>query len=89
VPRTSPFPLFNAHFAISTDRGASFHTGIDLETFLSPALNNGDFRQRLLGDYMQVKAAGNTFYGSFTGNGAPFGRPISNNGPIFFSVSVE
>jgi len=89
VPRASPFPLFTAHFAISTDGGASFHMGIDLETFLSPAVDNGDPRQRVLGDYMQVKAAGNTFYGSFTGNGAPFGRPIANNDPIFYSVSVE
>jgi hypothetical protein len=89
VPRASPFPLFTAHFAISTDGGASFHMGIDLETFLSPALDNGDARQRVLGDYMQIKAAGNTFYGSFTGNGAAFGRPFANNDPIFYSVSVE
>jgi hypothetical protein len=90
VPPASSFPIFTAHFAISTDQGASFHTGIDLETFLSPALDNPrDFRQRVLGDYMQVKAVGQTFYGSFTGNGAPFGRPISNNDPIFFTVSVE
>jgi hypothetical protein len=89
VPPASPFPLFTAHFAISTDQGASFHTGVDLETFLSPASDNGDPRQRVLGDYMQVKALGNTFFGSFTGNGAPFGRTISNNDPIFYKVSVR
>jgi hypothetical protein len=89
VPPGSPFPMFRANFAISTDGGATFHMGIDLETFLSPALDNGNPRQRVLGDYMQVKAVGNTFYGSFTGNGAPFGRNISNNDPIFYRVSVR
>jgi len=89
VPPASSFPIFRANFAISTDQGASFNTGIDLETFLSPALDNGDPRQRVLGDYMQVKAAGNTFFGSFTGNGVPFGRATPNNDPIFYKVSVR
>jgi hypothetical protein len=89
VPPASSFPIFTAHFAISTDGGANFRTGIDLETFLSPALDNGDPRQRVLGDYMQVKAVGDTFFGSFTGNGAPFGRNISNNDPIFYRVSAR
>jgi hypothetical protein len=82
------FPIFTAHFAVSTDQGATF-VGIVLETFLSPATDNNDPRQRVLGDYMQVKAEGNQFYGGFTGNGVPFGRNISNNDPIFFNVSVE
>jgi hypothetical protein len=64
-------------------------TGLELETFLSPATDNGDPRQRVLGDYMQVKALGNQFLGGFTGNGVPFGRAISNNDPIFYNVSVE
>jgi hypothetical protein len=87
---TSPtgFPIFTAHFAVSTDQGATF-TGLELETFLSPALDNGNARQRVLGDYMQVKAVENQFYGGFTGNGVPFGRTISNNDPIFYNVSVE
>jgi hypothetical protein len=38
---------------------------------------------------MQVKAVGNTFFGSFTGNGVPFGRTTSNNDPIFYKVSVR
>jgi hypothetical protein len=82
------FPIFTAHFAVSIDRGATF-TGLELETFLSPATDNGDARQRVLGDYMQLKAVENQFYGGFTGNGAPFGRTISNNDPIFYNVSVE
>ena len=35
---------------------------------------------------MQMKAVGFCFYGSFTGNGAAFGRPIANNDPIFFKT---
>ena len=73
---------------MSTDQGATF-TSVELETFLSPATDNHNPRQRVLGDYMQVKAEGDQFYGGFTGNGAPFGRNISNNDPIFFNVSVE
>jgi hypothetical protein len=84
----SGFPIFTAHFAVSTDQGATF-VDVVLETFLSPATDNGNPRQRVLGDYMQVKAEGNQFYGGFTGNGVPFGRNISNNDPIFFNVSVE
>jgi hypothetical protein len=48
-------------------------------------MDNGDPRQRVLGDYMQMKAVGNCFYGSFTGNGVPFGRPFANTDPIFFT----
>jgi len=55
-------------------------------TFLSSATDNSDPRQRVLGDYNQVKAAGNTFFGVFTGNGVPLGRPFANHDPIFFKV---
>jgi hypothetical protein len=89
VPPASSFPLFTAHFAISTDGGATFPEGVNLETFLSPNSDNGNARQRVLGDYVQVKAVGNTFFGSFTGNGVPFGRTTSNNDPIFYKVSVR
>lgn len=82
-----PFPTYTAHFSISTDLGNTFTDQV-LETFLSPATDNGDPRQRVLGDYMQVKAVGNTFFGGFTGNGVPFGRAFSNNDPIFYKVSV-
>lgn len=85
---SSGFPIFTAHFTVSTDQGATF-TNIELETFASPATDNGDPRQRVLGDYMQVKAVEEQFYGGFTGNGAPFGRMISNNDPIFYNISVE
>lgn len=81
------FPQFTAHFARSTNGGLTF-TDTVLETFLSSAKDDGNPRQRVLGDYQQVKAVGNTFYGAFTGNGAPFGRAISNHDPIFFKIAV-
>jgi hypothetical protein len=82
------FPSFSVHFAISTDQGATFPTNITLENFLSSATDNGNCRQRVLGDYQQVKAMGNTFFGVFTGNGAPFGRPFANHDAIFFRVPL-
>lgn len=81
-------PMFSVHFALSMDQGATFPTDIVLENFLSSATDNGNARQRVLGDYQQVKALGNTFYGTFTGNGVPFGRPFANHDPIFFRVPL-
>ena len=81
------FPVFSAHLAISQDQGITFTDQV-LETFLSPARNNGDSRQRVLGDYQQLKAVGGTFYGVFTGNGVPFGRPFSNTDAIFFRTDA-
>jgi len=81
------FPMYTAMLAISEDHGVTF-TQNKLEKFLSPATDNGDPRQRILGDYEQMKAVGNTFYGVFPGNGVPFGRPFSNIDPIFFKTTV-
>jgi hypothetical protein len=79
------FPIFTTHVALSTDRGATF-TGTPLLTFVSSARDNLDPRQRVFGDYMQMKAAGGTFYGAFTANGVSFGRPFANHDPIFFRI---
>jgi hypothetical protein len=84
---SSGFPVFSAHLAQSQDAGSTFSDEI-LETFLSSATDNGNARQRVLGDYVQMKAVGQTFYGAFTGNGVPFGRPFSNHDPIFFKVGA-
>jgi hypothetical protein len=92
------FPIFTAHLSTSTDQGSTF-TDFVLETFMSSAKDccvDPSFcapmadctRQRVLGDYQQVKAAGTTFYGVFTGNGVPFGRPFANHDPIFFKVQT-
>jgi hypothetical protein len=86
----SGFPIITAHFSVSNDQGKTFHDNT-LESFLSPATDNGNSRQRVLGDYQQVKAAGNIFYGGFSGNRVGF-YPASRNSiidPIFFKVEAR
>jgi hypothetical protein len=78
-------PAFSAHFARSSDHGASF-SEVVLQTFPSPSADNGNARQRVLGDYQQLKAVGNTFYGVYSGNRNGFGSTTSAIDPIFFSV---
>lgn len=84
----SGFPQFTAHLSLSEDHGTTF-ADRTLETFLSSATDNGNPRQRVLGDYVQLKAAGRIFSGAFTGNGVPFGRSISNHDPIFYRQSAN
>ena len=50
--------------------------------------NDGDINdsQRVFGDYQQMKALGTCFYGVFTANGAPLGRPFNDTDPIYFQV---
>jgi HYDIN/CFA65/VesB-like, Ig-like domain len=86
------FPIYSGHFAFSTDQGVTF-TDKTLLTFLSPATDNGDARQRVLGDYQELKTvggtqAGGTFYGVFTGNGAALGKSTASSDPIFFKVTL-
>jgi len=81
----SGYPTFSAHLAVSSDHGMTFQD-VTLESFLSPATDSGDQRQRVLGDYHQLKSFGTGFYGVFTGNGVPFGRTISNTDAIFFKT---
>jgi hypothetical protein len=85
----SNIPMFSVHFAMSIDQGQTFPTDLVLENFLSSATDNGACRQRVLGDYQQVKAVGTTFFGVFTGNGVPFGRTTANHDPIFFKVQTN
>jgi hypothetical protein len=84
---TDGYPTFTAHLAWSTDSGATF-SDTPLYTFLSAQTDNGDPRQRVLGDYQQMKAVGSTLYGVFTANGAQLGRPVANHDPIFFKASI-
>ena len=94
------FPVFTAHLGLSDAQGVNFNT-IDLFTFLSSAMDScppgticgvpgapSCCRQRMLGDYVQMEAVGNCFYGAFTANGVAFGRPFANHDPIFFRVCV-
>ncbi|HEV8558148.1 MAG TPA: sialidase family protein [Actinophytocola sp.] len=80
------FPIFTAHLAQSTDHGATF-TDTVLQSFQSPATDNSDPRQRVLGDYHQLKSVGRNFYGVFSGNtsGVPAANPPIH--AIYFQVT--
>jgi hypothetical protein len=84
----SGFPQFSVHLAQSHDHGATW-SDQTIVTFLSPAVNNtSNNRQRVLGDYQQLKAVGSTFYAAFPANGAAAGRNSSNIDPFFLKVDV-
>jgi hypothetical protein len=88
LDKKTGFPTYTANLAISDNHGLTFTTH-PLEKFLSPAKDDGDQRQRVLGDYEQLKAVGTTLYGVFPGNGVPFGRLFANIDPIFFKTTVS
>ncbi len=83
-------PDFTAHLALSTDQAGTFATRT-LLAFESPEAPDGATldSQRVLGDYDQMKAMGSCFYGAFTANGAPLGRPIDNTDPIYYQVCQQ
>src|SRR6185369_1601218 len=58
-------PSFSAHLSQSSDQGVTFTDQV-LLTFLSSATDSGNSRQRVLGDYMQMKAVDTCFFGAFT-----------------------
>jgi len=80
-------PNFTAHLALSTDQAGTFATRtlLAFESPETPTSNTLD-SQRVLGDYDQMKAVGSCFYGAFTANGAPLGRPFDNTDPIYYQV---
>lgn len=86
----SGFPIISAHFARSTDHGATFTDQV-LQTFNSPVLPSGSNtdRQRILGDYQQLKVLGRTFFGVYSGNRTGFGSTTSAIDPIFATISVR
>ena len=81
-------PIFSIHLSLSRDHGQTFEDKV-LETFLFPGQSSGSTGPRPLGDYQQLKALGPTFYGVFTGDGKPFGRPFPHIDPIFFKTSTK
>jgi hypothetical protein len=81
----SHYPQFTVHLAQSTDHGVTWSDQA-IVTFLSPARDNGRDRQRVLGDYQQMKAVGDFFYAAFPANGATVGRSISNIDPFFLKL---
>ena len=84
---TTGLPIFSAHLAVSSDHGMTFQD-VTMATWLSVVGDNNNNRQRVLGDYQQLKSVGLGFYGTFTANGAPFGRPFANTDAIFFKTFV-
>ena len=82
-------PTISAHLAVSRDHGQTFSDSVILH-FRSPV---PDFGDRLLGDYQQLKAVGNTFYGVFSANGHDlprgFNRKTNAIDPIFFKTAVR
>lgn len=82
-------PVFTAHLAVADGLAANLtFTTHFLKTFLSPATDNKDASQRVWGDYQQMIARGNKFYGAFAANGASFGRSAASTDPIFFIADV-
>jgi hypothetical protein len=81
----SGFPQFTAWLGVSTNQGQSFAYQ-DLVTFLSPATDNGNARQRVLGDYEQMKAIDNCFYGGIVANRAAFFGTTAIDDPVFFKA---
>lgn len=76
-------PYFSVHLAISQDHGISFQDVV-LQTYLFPGKPVFNTGPRPLGDFQQMKSMGRNFYGVFSGDGGPFGRPFHKIDPIFF-----
>lgn len=85
------FPVFVTHLAITDGRhGSSTFNIQSLMAFLSPAHeDHSDLKQRVLGDFQQMVAVGNKFYGVFPGNGAALGRSMATIDPIVFIADVS
>ncbi len=80
-------PYFSIHLAVSRDRGATFQR-VRLQKFLFPQNAPTGNGPRPLGDYQQLKSVGKVFYGVFSGDGQPFGRPFHKIDPIFVRASI-
>jgi hypothetical protein len=84
------YPQFSTHFATSIDHGVTWNDQT-LVTFWSPALNDtsqAGRTQRVLGDFQQLTAVGNTFYAAFPANRALFGPSISIIDPVFYKTGA-
>jgi hypothetical protein len=60
---------FTYRFIQTNDGGVTIAKTTTLTTFTSPFTNNGASNQRIFGDYLQVRAAGCTFYGAYAARG--------------------
>lgn len=87
---SSGYPAFSAHLAVADGHADPMEfTDYTLLRFLSPAPpDNSNPGQRVWGDYQQMIAFGNKFYGVFAGNGAALGKSVASTDPIFFTADV-
>ena len=69
-------PNFSWNFLQTTNGGATISKFTTLTTFTTPIASNPASNQRILGDYIQVRAVGCTFYGTYPARGA---GPLSVN----------
>lgn len=76
--------IFRHRFAVSMDNGATWTDQILQSMDPGPLANAGS--GFLWGDYEGVTAAGDTFYGVFTGQS--IGRTTAQLDPIFFKVAI-
>ncbi|HEV3353748.1 MAG TPA: hypothetical protein VG076_12550 [Acidimicrobiales bacterium] len=86
----SGIPTFSAHLSRSTDHGVTW-TDTTLKSYATTGSGTSPPTQgqRDMGDFLQLKANGNDFYGTFVGNRQAF-SPTANNvmDPIFFSTAT-
>ena len=81
----SGFPAFTAMVAGSEHHGVTFKS-FKLESFLSPAKDTGDSRQRVLGDYLQLKSVGRTFLAFSQGMVFPLAGLFPTSIPFSFAL---
>jgi len=81
----SGYPMLSAHMSYSTDHGQSFVDNL-LSRFSSPAKDDGSSEQRVLGESMQIRTAGDEFIGGFMGTSESIKPAVAH--PIFYKVSV-
>ncbi len=71
----------------TTDGGATLAAATDLTSFTSPFADNGQTNQRILGDYVQLRAVGCQFYGAFPARGSGV-NSASSIDPYFLKATA-
>jgi len=85
------FPQFQVYLTQSTNHGVTFEPPANLQTFEAPAASDPAIpKQRELGDYQQLKAVGNRFFGVFVGSRCAKDLSLQCNGdPIFVYAAAN
>lgn len=71
----------------TTDGGATLAKSTTLTSFTSPFANDGTSNQRILGDYVQLRAVGCEFYGAFPARGAGV-NSVNSIDPYFLRATA-